>query len=870
MTAAINGRIRRVRPLGILLALAALAAAALLSAEETPPESLKPGEEIKIKGQPFFVEKVLESGKVLLAPPEKPTQALGAFIAPVEATASGYQENAGRLPRKVIDGSGWGETYPGSGVYVHGNNVYADGNCMWNCTLGKETWIAFDLGKDYNVNGMYVWNYNESGAWTSRGVKDLDVFVSLDGTDYKPAGSYKLEQAPGVEDYKGQTLSFEKTARARHIKFAIRSNYRGGEMTGLSEVRFSNAEEKAAPPRRVEYKAKYPRPEYPKLALGQPLAGTEDIVFPPDSGVIDVTKAPYNAKGDGVADDTAALQKALDDYPAKGAILYLPNGSYLVSDCLRWGGKPDQQKQTVLWGQSSAGTIIKLRDNCPGFESPRKPKAVLYTGKAPAQRFGNEIHNLTVDTGVGDLGACGIQFIASNQGGVYDVKVFSGDGYGVIGLDMGYTDEQGPCFIKNLKVVGFDMGVHTATSVASETLEHITVERQNKYGMRNDGQPCTVRGLRSVNEVPAFRAGGGFSVLLDCEFRGTGGAASQPAIVNDAALVARNIKTSGYKIALENHGTGGPKELAGPDVELFLSKPAATLLGGPGKPMNLPIRASPEVPWDALADWVAPRKFGAKADGKQDDSAAIQQAIDSGATTVYLPRGQYQVGNTIVIRGNVRRILGCKAELTVGNPLRGEAKPLFRFEDGKENVVMLEELNTDFSSGKYFFLEHSASRTLVMRCLGINFQGADAYHGSGSGPVFIEDVVGRGFRFKNQTVWARQFNVEGDGTHVLNDGGTMWILGYKTEGGGTLIETKGGGKTELLGSMSYTVGNGKLAPMFVIEDAQAALSFCEVCYSGDPFATIMRETRGGQTKEMKKDDPLWRGHFTLFTSGPQN
>jgi hypothetical protein len=799
-------------------------------------------------------------------PGVKYTQSLGAFITPVEARASSAQEGAGRLPLKVIDGSGFGENVPGSGIYVHVANVYADGNCMWNGGMGKDNWIRFDLGKEYNVNGIYVWNYNEKG-WTNRGARDVEVLASLDGTDFQPVGSFKFEQASGTDDDRGQTMPFEKTVKARYIKFAIKSNYRSGEQVGLAEVRFSNADEKARPPQKIEYRPKYAPPEHPKVAPGQALVGAENCVFPADAGVVDVTKPPYNAKGDGVADDTAAIQKAFDDYPSKGAIIYLPNGVYLVSDALRWGGKPDQQKRTVLWGQSRAGAVLRLKDSCAGFENPRKPKAVLYTGRAPAQRFGNEIHNVTVDTGAHNPGACGIQFIANNQGGVYDVTVVSGDGYGVIGFDMGYTDEQGPCLVKNLKVVGFDLGVHTATSVASETLEHITVEHQNKYGMRNDGQPCTVRGLRSVNEEPAFRAGGGFSVLVDCEFTGTGAAAEQPAVVNDAALVARNVKTSGYKLALENHAAGGPKEVAGPDLELFLSKPPASLLGGPGKPMNLPIRETPTVPWDDPKDWVAPQKFGAKPGDKQDDSAAIQQAIDSGATTVYLPRGDYQIGNTIVLRGNVRRLIGCKAWLQPVKPLAGEAKPLFRFEDGKEPVVVMEEIDSDFASGKFFFLENVASRTLVLARLGINFQGADAYHGSGTGPVFIEDVVGRGFRFKNQTVWARQFNVEGDGTHVQNDGSTLWILGYKTEGGGTLIETKGGGKTELLGSMSYTVGNSKLAPMFVSEDSEVALSFCEVCYNGQPFPVIVRETRGGQTKEMTKDDPLWRGHFTLFTSG---
>ena len=58
------------------------------------------------------------------------------------------------------------------------------------------------------------------------------------------------------------------------------------------------------------------------------MPGAENIAYPPDAGIVDVTKAPYNAKGDGATDDTAAIQKAFNDYPERNAIIYLPNGVY--------------------------------------------------------------------------------------------------------------------------------------------------------------------------------------------------------------------------------------------------------------------------------------------------------------------------------------------------------------------------------------------------------------------------------------------------------------------------------------------------------------------------------------------------------------
>ena len=94
---------------------------------------------------------------------------------------------------------------------------------------------------------------------------------------------------------------------------------------------------------------------------------------------------------------------------------------------------------------------------------------MVWTDEFPPQRFRNAIRNLTFDTGQGNPGAIGVRFNASNQGQMCRVTIRSGDGSGPIGLDMGYTSDVGPLFVKHLRVIGFDVGIYTAYVAAAQT-----------------------------------------------------------------------------------------------------------------------------------------------------------------------------------------------------------------------------------------------------------------------------------------------------------------------------------------------------------------------------------------------------------------
>jgi hypothetical protein len=269
------------------------------------------------------------------------------------------------------------------------------------------------------------------------------------------------------------------------------------------------------------------------------------------------------------------------------------------------------------------------------------------------------------------------------------------------------------------------------------------------------------------------------------------------------------------------------------------------LFDSPAQSLNLAVEEAPVVAWEQReATWRSPHHFprgtSGKPDDAYDDTPSIQAAIDSGATTVYLPRGTWRIRGQLFLRGNVRHFLGCEARL---GPVDKGQTPVVIVAKGTSPVVLAEGLE---AGGVRF--THSSKRTLHMRhLLGGSYHASDA---DVCGRLFLTDVtLGPLTVAKGQHVWARQLNIEGDTTEdasseakVQNRGGTVWILGMKTEDAGTVIKTVDGGRTELLGHLH--VGHRGEAPCFVTLDSD----FTAAVTSAGSFPIAAVETRDGETR----------------------
>lgn len=594
----------------------------------------------------------------------------------------------------------------------------------------------------------------------------------------------------------------------------------------------------------------------------------DNIVFPAAANVTDITQPPYNADNTGTVDVTAIIQAALN---GSGNVVYLPNGTYLVSNTIVWPGSSSSQKRHTLVGQSTDGAIIKLANNASGYSDPSNTKSVIYTGKSPAQRFMNYIRNLTVNTGSGNPGATGIQYMSNNVGGMYDVLIKSGDGEGVYGLDLGYSDENGPCLIKNIEVQGYNIGIRAKHGVNGIVMENITISGQKDIGFLNDGQCVSLRKFNSTNSVRAIvNKSIGMLTMVEANIIGVGDASNVSAIFNTNGLYARDVTTSGYNMAIESIG-GSKRNHEGAIVDEYVSHKILSQFPSPLKSLGLEIKETPQVPWGNTTDWVSITDFGPatdttmqRCDGTNISFAnwqkPMQQAIDAGYKTVYVPSGgDYIIVGDIYVRGNVERIHGMNRFLRGHGCDEREFYATFNVENGTASTVVIENFNSTYNEMR---INHNSNRTLVLKDL-------EAHHitlASGAGELYIEDIFSGILEMASGTkAWARQLNMEGYEDHIINNNATLWVQGIKTEADGTIVTNTNGAKTEIVGGFVYANKSSDASKvMFINNESSLSVSLGEFESRNQPFNPVLEIRDGVSDTFTVAESPYGRAGGSLL------
>ncbi|THF83332.1 glycosyl hydrolase family 28-related protein [Cohnella fermenti] len=658
---------------------------------------------------------------------------------------------------------------------------------------------------------------------------------------------------------------------------------------------------------------------------------TNGLRYPSDCrAIIDVTKPPYNVDNTGTNDCTAQLRRIVNDalgayernfYETKlklegmddpnalvsfeirkvdgranvifpetlpdSRIVYFPNGTYLVSDTISYAQEEfrnflfglrhlEMNGQLRFAGESRDGVVIKLKDNCPGFEFGNdRPVISFMQGEASNIAMTNMLENMTNDIGSGNPGATGVVFFANNTGAVRDVRIVSSDpeyrgntGFAVV------HDKVSACYLKNLEVTGFRYGVKVTPQTHFTVFEHIRLSRQLRCGFFVGNTIVSIRDLQSDNWVPALRLQGvtAFVALVDGDLRG-GNPLDSAVRYEFGQLLLRNVRSEGYEFAaagikdyVAEYGSHGPKTL-------FSGIDARTLA--------LSVEETPETAWDDPEEWVSVNEYGAVGDGLHDDTAAIQLALNSGRSTVYFQPGRYLIDGQIRVPATVNRINFMYGDLAAGSRLTTMRGGIFVVDEEADTPLVIEDL---FAWEKLYgfmtLIDHASRRTLILS--DVHVQAASLYFNSVTGgKIFIENtgctiggVPGAGvrqeklpweekfpysretpcFHFIGQEVYCRQLNPERSLREVVNDGGRLWVLGFKTEEEGTAFATYNGGSTEVLGG-TFCIGLDKPYPL-VLNDNSNVSVFASTClYSPlQRFPLAVREIRQGDVRELRGED----------------
>ncbi len=614
-----------------------------------------------------------------------------------------------------------------------------------------------------------------------------------------------------------------------------------------------------------------------------PAASAENlhIVFPPDSGVYNVV-TDGGLDNTGKADVTKPLQELMKTGGAK--IIYFPKGTYLVSDSLRMKldtSRSPRSHSHGPWivGESRKETVIRLKDGTwpdvlydleAGGKEAKKlyEQVVLSTGDATNTTFTKRIRNLTVHTGKDNAGAIGVMYNTSNIGTLGNVDIISGDGKGVAGLALAGV-ENGPGQVRDVRIGGFEIGVYNTAHYVMACSE-IEIVGASRIGLLNHGNTAGLQFDIRMEGTGSAVVNGESSVLTLVNSRITGSSPDKAAITGGGMLSLREIRTSGFKEAME-----GAK---GDDIAEYHFGEAVGLFHKTGKSLALPVRKAPVIPYETdFSKWTSPMDFGAVGDAKTDDSDAVQKALNApGKTHIVFPeKYKFLVSKPLTVGPDVVRIVGTHGRLR----FEVDTGAGLTLGEGKSPVVIIEGFST------FVPIHVKTNRTVVIDSVQVVANRPPGkgnppkyypvgFHLDGGGEVFI-DNTGSSIEMDNPAcrAWVRHYNSElgqesrNEIVPVHVEAGTLWMLGWKSENLMRRVIIEKGGVMEMIGFNNWEVGRSKKDgnwPIFDVIDGQLSVSSL-VQRGSQSNVNIVWETRDGEKRVLDTSNNPGKKHFGLYS-----
>jgi len=472
--------------------------------------------------------------------------------------------------------------------------------------------------------------------------------------------------------------------------------------------------------------------------LGLPLAVSAASLSTFQTAPAEPGAVTVHAVGDGRADDSAALQAAIDQAGSSKTgegIVFLPSGRYRISRTINvWPG-------IRVFGVGKTRPVILLGANTPGFGqglgtmiifagfNPARPffggrpfkVPIPPQGSVPASdkiadansgTFYSAMSNVDFEIGAGNPAATAIRFhtaqhaylshmdfnLGSGLAGLYQVGNeaedlhFHGGRYGIL------AEKTSPAWQFTLIDSSFD-GQHDAAIREHEaglTLVNTSI-RNTPVGIDIDegyGDWLWGKDVRFDNVSKA-------AVIISNENNAYTQIGFGNALAKATPIFARfrdsgkTVKgpTAAYRVTEFNYGMVVPG--LGQTGHYATNMQAQPLKALPA-PRDRAVRLLPPV-----GQWFDVRAGGAKGDNKADDTAAIQRSID-GHRVVYFPAGRYLVTDTLRLRPD-SILIGLHPSLTQiilpdGTPAYagiGSPKALIESAKGGDAIVSGLGLNTN-------------------------------------------------------------------------------------------------------------------------------------------------------------------------------